>query len=103
MGSAAAIMECGGDADLEAMLACSAPMQEVEGQAVKIVMPTTTTDLEQGILEAEDEEMLSSAACEQILDKLMVAGNNSSCISAGGQLPPLSWEDSFEELFPDLA
>ncbi len=100
MGPAAAVMEPPAveDDDLEELLS-SASMEEVEG-LVKV--PGDDGDGEHmgqtGLDAAEDndDDILSAAACEQILDKLMVASN-------GSQLPSMGWEESFNELFPDLA
>jgi hypothetical protein len=63
-------------------------------------------------MEADDEEeLVSPSTCENILDKLLVsagvtessvAAEGSECSSNVGLGEAQDWEESFNELFPDL-
>ena len=102
MGSAATILDSAPvvDTELEELLSATASMEEVEG-LVKV--PQTDEETGDTGLDGEDD-LLSATACEQILDKLMLAnGNNNNNNSNGSHLSSLGWEESFNELFPDLA
>ncbi len=90
MGSEAAVLEPAADAgaDLGGLL-LSVPMSAVEG-VMKMESPSPP---EHSLV---DDDILSAAACEQILDKILVSEDGSS------QLASLDWEDGLSELFPDL-